>query len=162
MLELEPDLVTLLESDAIILVGTVAADGLPEASRGWGLAVRPEADPPEVRLLMPVASARARENLETTGRIAITVTDVETLRSAQVKGRVARFEPATDADARAHERSFTALTEALQRADGTDPELFRRVKPGALTAVIATLEEVYDQTPGPAAGVRLAPSADAP
>ena len=160
MLELEAEVVTLLESDSIILVGTVAADGLPEASRGWGLTVRTDAEPPEVRLLMPVASTRARENLETTGRIAITVTDVETLRSAQVKGRVARFEAATDADARAHERSFTALTEALQRADGTDPELFRRVKPGSLTAVIATLDEVYDQTPGPAAGARLAPTAE--
>ena len=160
MLELEAEVVTLLESDSIILVGTVAADGLPEASRGWGLTVRTDAERPEVRLLMPVASTRARENLETTGRIAITVTDVETLRSAQVKGRVARFEAATDADARAHERSFTALTEALQRADGTDPELFRRVKPGSLTAVIATLDEVYDQTPGPAAGARLAPTAE--
>ena len=158
MLDLEPDIVTLLESDAVILVGTVAPDGLPEASRGWGLTVRTDAEPPEVRLLMPVASTRARENLEATGRIAITVTDVETLRSAQVKGRVARFEPATDADARAHERSFAALAEAIQRADGTDPALLGNRKPGALTAVVATLEEVYDQTPDPAAGARLAPT----
>jgi hypothetical protein len=158
MLELEPDVVTLLESDAIILVGTVARDGLPEASRGWGLTVRTEAEPPEVRLLMPVVSTRARENLEATGRIAITVTDVETFRSAQVKGRVARFEAATDADSRAHERSFAALSEALQRSDGLPPEHFARVKPGPLTAVLVTLEEVYDQTPGPAAGVRLAPT----
>src|SRR5262245_52961112 len=64
VLELEPDVVTLLESDAIILVGTVAPDGLPEASRGWGLTVRTDAEPPEVRLLMPEASTRARENLE--------------------------------------------------------------------------------------------------
>jgi hypothetical protein len=160
MLELEPDLVTLLESDAIILVGTVAPDGLAEASRGWGLTVRADADPPEIRLLVPVAADRTRENLEATGRIAVTVTDVETLRSAQVKGRVARFEPATAADARAHERSFAALTEALHRSDGTDPALFQNVKPGPLTAVVATLEEVYDQTPGPAAGVRLAPTAE--
>jgi hypothetical protein len=160
MLELEPDVVTLLESDAIILVGTVAADGLAEAARGWGLIVRAQADPPEIRLLLPVASARTRENLEATGRIAVTVTDVATLRSAQVKGRVARFEPATDADARAHERSFAALAEALHRVDGTDPAVFQRMKPGPLTAVVATLEEVYDQTPGPAAGVRLAPTAE--
>jgi len=160
VLELEPDVVTLLESDAVILVGTVAADGLPEASRGWGLTVRTNAEPPEVRLLVPVSSERARENLEATGRIAITVTDVETLRSAQVKGRVARFEPATDADLRAHERSFTALAEAIHRADGTSPSLLHNRKPGALTAVVATLEEVYDQTPGPAAGARLAPTED--
>jgi hypothetical protein len=160
MLELEPDVVTLLESDAIILVGTVAADGLAEASRGWGLIVRADADPPEVRVLVPQESVRARANLEATGRIAITVTDVETLRSAQVKGRVARFEPATAADDRAHERSFAALTEALHRADGTDPVLFQTMEPGPLTAVVATLEEVYDQTPGPAAGVRLAPTAE--
>ena len=160
MLELEPDVVTLLESDAIVLVGTVAPDGLAEASRAWGLTVRADADPPEVRLLLPVASVRTRENLEATGRIAITVTDVETLRSAQVKGRLARFEPATAADARAHERSFVALCDAIQRADGTDPALLLNMKPGPLTAVVATLEEVYDQTPGPAAGVRLAPTAE--
>ena len=103
-MDLEPDVVTLLESDSVILVGTVAPDGLPEASRGWGLTVR------------------------------------------------------TDADARAHERSFAALAEAIQRADGTDPALLGNRKPGALTAVVATLEEVYDQTPGPAAGARLAPT----
>ena len=160
MLELEPDVVTLLESDAIILVGTVAADGLPEASRAWGLTVRTDADPPEIRLLVPEASTRARENLEATGRIAVTATDVETLRSAQVKGRVVRFEPATAADARAHERSFAALSDALHRTDGTDPVLLQNMKPGPLTAVIAIVEEVYDQTPGPAAGVRLAPTPD--
>jgi hypothetical protein len=159
MLELEPDLVTLLESDGVILVGTVAADGLPEASRGWGLTVRTDADPPEIRLLVPAAATRARENLEATGRIAVTVTDVETLRSAQVKGRVTRFEPATAADARAHERSFAALSDALHRVDATDPVLFQKMKPGELTVVVATAEEVYDQTPGPAAGVRLAPTA---
>ena len=109
---------------------------------------------------MPVASARTQENLEATGRIAITVTDVETLRSAQVKGRLARFEPATDADVRAHERSFAALADAIHRVEGTDPALFANRKPGPLTAVIATLDEVYDQTPGPAAGVRLAPTAE--
>ena len=100
MLELEPDLVTLLESDAVISVGTVARDGLPEACRGWGLTVRSGTEPIEVRLLLPIAAVRTRENLEATGRIAATVTDVETLRSAQVKGHVTRFEPATDADAR--------------------------------------------------------------
>lgn len=162
MLELEPDVVTLLESDAVVIVGTVAPDGLPEACRGWGLTVRSGAEPPEVRLLVPVAAARTRENLEVTGRIAVTVTDVETLRSAQVKGRIARFEPATDADARAHERSFAALAEAVHRAEGTDRALFARRKPGPLTAVVATLEEVYDQTPGPAAGVRLAPTPETP
>ena len=37
MLELEPDVVTLLESDAVILVGTVAPDGLPDIRPAVGV-----------------------------------------------------------------------------------------------------------------------------
>jgi hypothetical protein len=157
-MDLEPAVVTHLESDAIILVGTVGSDGLPDADRGWGVTVRTDADPPEIRVLLPVVATRARANLETTGRIAVTVTDVETLRSAQVKGRAIRMEDATDADARVHARSFAALCDTIHRVEGTPRELLNSIAPGPLMAVVATVEEIYDQTPGPAAGVRLAPT----
>jgi hypothetical protein len=158
---LEPDVITLLESDAVIVVGTVDHSGVPEATRGWGLRVLDgTAARARVRVLLPVDSDRTHANLATTGRIAVTVTDVVTLASTQVKGRVTESEPPTPEDAREHERSFAALAAKIHDTDGTPPEILARFRPGPLTAVIATVEEVYDQTPGPVAGTRLAPTAE--
>src|SRR5262249_10850211 len=123
VLELDPGVVTHLESDGIILVGTVGPDGLPDADRGWGVTVRTDAGAPEIRVLLPVVATRARANLESTGRIAVTVTDVETLRSAQVKGRAIRMEDATNSDARMHARSFAALCDTIHRVEGTPRDL---------------------------------------
>jgi predicted pyridoxine 5'-phosphate oxidase superfamily flavin-nucleotide-binding protein len=156
---LEPELIEHLESDATLLVGTVDADGVPDATYGWGFQVLDAcADAPRVRVLVPEAAARTRANLETTGRVAATVTDVVTLASAQVKGRVVGIEPVTAADGRRVTRQFDAVAQKIHETDGTAMEVIGRFRPGPLFAVTLTVEEVYDQTPGPVAGVRLAPT----
>ena len=40
---IEPEIVELLESPCSLIVGTVDADGLPDATRGWGVEVLDEA-----------------------------------------------------------------------------------------------------------------------
>jgi hypothetical protein len=159
VLELDSDVVSHLESVAIVVVGTVAGDGVPEATRGWRVSVDTSAAP-TLRIFLPVSAERTRANLEETGRIAVTVTDPDTYRSTQVKGRAIRQEELTPADEQEGERFFASLAAMLHELQGTDLVAFDRARPGPLYATVATIEEYYDQTPGPAAGVRLAPNAD--
>jgi len=162
---LEPSLVEHLESDGTLLVGTVDADGIPEAAYAWALAVLDPGDsagPPVVRFLVPERATRTRANLATTGRIAATVTDVETLVSAQLKGRVRGVEPSTPADGRACRRRFDAVMANIHEVEGTAIDVLERFRPGPVVAVTMAVEEVYDQTPGPVAGSRLAPTVETP
>jgi Pyridoxamine 5'-phosphate oxidase len=151
VLELDSEVVTLLESDAIVLVGTVDTEGLPDATRGWGVRVI-AGDAPQFRCFLATASDRAQYNLRTTGRIALTVTDAQTLKSVQVKGRAVRMEDCTEDDRAEAARFFDALAAIIEATNGTPYELMTGMHPGPLNAVIATIDECYDQTPGPTAG----------
>jgi predicted pyridoxine 5'-phosphate oxidase superfamily flavin-nucleotide-binding protein len=154
---LEPDVIRLLESsESIDVVGTVDASGVPDATRAWGLRVLD--DRQRVRMLLAAAAGTALANLAATSVVAVTATDVRTLDSVQVKGRAVHTEPATDEDRRDHDAYFAALRLALHEVDGTSSELLDRMRPGPLVAVVASVDAIYDQTPGPAAGSRLAPS----
>jgi hypothetical protein len=102
---------------------------------------------------------RTRANLEATGRIAATVTDVVTLRSAQVKGRVVAFDAPTPADTRRLVRQVDAVLARIAEVDGTPTAILEHFRPGRVFGVTMAVEEVYDQTPGPVAGARLAPTA---
>jgi hypothetical protein len=46
----------------------------------------------------------------------------------------------------------------IHETDGTAMEILERFRPGRVFGITMTVEEVYDQTPGPAAGNRLAPT----
>lgn len=159
---LDPELIEHLESDGTLVVGTVDAAGIPEAAYAWDLQVvdaAPEGDgTPRVRFLVPVLAARTRANLEATGRVAATVTDVVTLRSAQLKGHLVDVDTPSPADERRLARRFDAVMANIHETDGTAMDVLERFRPGRVFGVTMTVEEVYDQTPGPAAGIRLAPT----
>ena len=142
-------LAAFLERGGAMVVGTVAADGAPHASRAWGCSV---VDPSTIRLLLDDSDATLRRHVEDNGRIAMTSADVRTLRSVQLKGRVTAVEPPgpTDLDrcARHNDELFTDILET----DFFPRELTERMVPPAYVVVVVSVEEVYDQTPGPGAG----------
>ena len=144
----------LLESAGSSIVGTVDRDGMPDAARAWGTWVGDGG----VRFLLSASASRSLDNLRGVGLLALTVTEVRTLRSVQVKGRATRVEDATEEDlaatARYSERFFTNVHEA----DGSPIEALQRLLPRAFVAVECTVDAVFDQTPGPSAGLRLAPT----
>lgn len=159
---LDADLIEHLQSDGTLIVGTVDETGIPDAVYGWALEVLDPAagaGPPTVRFLVPERAARTRTNLEATGRVAATVTDVVTLRSAQLKGRVVGFDTPSAADERRCRRRFDAVAARIHADDGTPLEVLANFRPGRVYGVTVSVEEVYDQTPGPVAGTRLAPTA---
>ena len=152
----DADLVEFLESGCSTIVGLVTVDGEPYATRGWGIEVL-RGDPPRLRLLVG-AGPMAAAGWGSGDRFAIAVTgaNVLTLRSVQVKGTAHGLEPTTDED-RARSQAFCeAFFADVQETDDVPRELMQRLVPADLLACTVEVAEVYDQTPGPAAGARLA------
>ena len=146
----------LAERGCALVVGTVAPDGSPYASRGWGLTLTPATAGP-VRLLLDAGDAVTLANLrrEGDGRVAITGADVVTLRSFQLKGRVVAIEDADDADRAKVDRYCDDFFNDIEATDGTPRVLTERLRPAAYVAVTVEVEEAFDQTPGPGAGSRV-------
>src|SRR5262245_30405123 len=86
-----------LHSGCGLLVGTIAGDGLPRASRAWGLSVM-DAGSALVRVLVEDDDPVTMKNIRDNGRIAVTATSVRTHRSIQLKGRVVSTEDPTADD----------------------------------------------------------------
>jgi hypothetical protein len=96
--------------------------------------------------------------MASTGRIAATATDVVTNTSVQAKGHAAGApRPETDEDRRRREHHITEFMRNVHEATGTPYEVLQRVVPGECLVLEIAVEEVFDQTPGPAAGKQLAP-----
>lgn len=151
---IEPEVAELLESPCSLLVGSVSADGVPDATRGWSVVLQ---GPDRVRVLLAANAERTLGHLADGGRMALTATHFVTLVSWQLKGRAARVEPATAVDQIRFDAFCAECVRILHLADGTAEEVVRRLIPPGIVACEMAVEQVYDQTPGPAAGVRIAP-----
>jgi hypothetical protein len=151
---LPDDVVDLLESGCATFLGAVDADGRPVASHTTG--IRVVEDGTRLRVMVNRADRDAIGALEASGVVAVGATDVHTLRSLQVKGRVIGVEPATAEDRIRTDAYIAAFSQAVYETDGIDVELMRQALPRDFVALVTTIEDVFDQTPGPRAGTNLA------
>ncbi len=149
-----PEVTAFVEGGSGLIVGTVANDGAPLANRAWGLTVLDHATG-DVRVLLDAGDLATLANLEATPAIAITATDVRTLRSLQMKGIASTIEPATEADAERSARYCDAFFTDIEEIDRIPRELPARLTPDALVACIIRIRDLFDQTPGPVAGARV-------
>jgi hypothetical protein len=151
---LSPETATLLEGGYALIVGTADAGNLPHASRGWGVTVLSR-EPAEIRLLIDAEDSVAIANLVPDAKIAITGGNVQTLHSIQVKGSVRAVEPGTDNDRARAARYADEFFADVGRVDGTPRELLNRLMARDFVACTVHIVELYDQTPGPAAGASM-------
>jgi hypothetical protein len=145
-----------LESPCSLIVGTVDADGRPDASRAWGVEVL---DDRHVRMLLSTQAEVTRRNVEHGGAIALTATHFFTFESVQLKGHATQVEEATPADRIRFDRYCAGAIRAIAEADGTPEELVARFVTASVYACVVTVEALFDQTPGRSAGTQLAPEA---
>jgi hypothetical protein len=150
VLVIEPDSAELMESPCSLIVGTVDAGGLPDATRGWGARVLDEGT--KVRLLLAANARTTAANLRSTGRIALTATHFLTMRSVQVKGVALAIEDATDADRALFERFWVDCARTIHEIDDAPESTIRRMVPSGVFACVMSVDEIFDQTPGPEAG----------
>ena len=154
---IEDEDVALLVGPSSLIVGTVDETGLPDATKAWGVAVQPDRE--RMRVILSADDGQALANARSTGVFALTATDVHTFVSVQVKGRVESVEPESDADRARREQQIEGFKRAVNETDGTPIELLGRIEPCGFVTVVATIEEAFDQTPGPTAGRRREPAA---
>jgi hypothetical protein len=150
-----PEFVSLLHSGCGLIVGTVSRGGEPRATRAWGLHVT---DPAQgvVRILIDADDGEVVDNLAATGALAITGSDVATLQSVQLKGTVAAMAPLTDDDRRYLRDYCDQFFAAVLAIDGIAGALMEGMVPTELVACEVVVSHMFDQSPGPSAGLAIA------
>lgn len=152
---LDPEIVAFLESGCALIVGTVASDGAPYATRAWGMTITARDDPVTVRLLLDAADEVTLDNVRGRAVIAVTATSVPTLKSRQLKGRVTVVSAATDADRDRAAQYCDEFYGDIYRTEYTPRTLTDRLTPADYVACTVEIDELFDQTPGPRAGRAL-------
>ncbi len=147
---LDPARIEMLTAGSGLIVGCVDPDGTPLAVRAWSAAIVEG----RVRIGMSADDPRAVANVEQRP-VAVTAADVPTLASVQVKGRVVAIEPPTDADLELMAAQSGAFFRAIHETDGYPIEGLRSLLPQTMVMIEIDVSDVYDQSPGPRAGLQL-------
>jgi len=151
---LDPNVVELIHGGVAVGVATRDDDLRPEFARGWGPEV--SADGRSVALCVSAPEgSRMRANLERNGAVAVGFSPPTIARAVQLKGVATRVSEPEVADLERVELHFQSFVAEAERI-GAPAELSQRmfVRTG-LVAVQFSINEVFDQTPGPTAGRRL-------
>jgi hypothetical protein len=133
-----------------MFIGTVDADGMPSCCRAIALSTKDDFD--TVTIYVPAAtSQQTMANVATTRRAAIVCVEPLSHDSLQIKGvtRGVRLAPAEE-KAFVAERleDFAGVLDAI----GLPKRLTRSVAHWPAFAIDVSVEQVFDQTPGPKAG----------
>lgn len=150
---LPPELVEFLESGVSIVVGTRDAHNRPAVQRVVG--VRVGDDLRSFILYVPDATGeRTIANARATQRIAATFCRPVDYRSLQLKGRVTEVRPTREDERENVERYIHGFGGQVEVV-GLPRSLTRRLTYWPNTAVVVAIDDVFIQTPGPAAGNRF-------
>ena len=151
---LDPDVVEFIQGGVAVGVATRDDELRPEFARGWGPEV--SANGRSLRLCVAAPeSSRMRANLERNGAVAVGFSPPTIARAVQMKGVAGAVGEPEAADLERVERHVRSFVAEAGRV-GAPAELSQRmfVRTG-LVAVSFSIDEVFDQTPGPTAGRRL-------
>lgn len=116
------------------------------------------ADRASITIFVPeLTGRRTRANVEAGSKVALTFCRVSDLRTLQVKSRASALRSEPDA-ARITQRYLDALAEAFYGV-GMARAVTQRLRVVPAFAMSVSIDELYDQTPGPSAGERVVPEA---
>ncbi|MDB4936648.1 MAG: hypothetical protein JWP87_3620 [Labilithrix sp.] len=143
------ELGSLLKLGVSVLAATRDANMRPAISRCGGARVGNDGLV-RVAIALP-EGARTLANLESTGVIALTAVLPTTYRTLQVKGREARRVewPELDQIVISHRAAFVEEVLAIGLARENAPVMWST----RFVAIAFTPDEIFDQTPGPSAGL---------
>lgn len=143
-----------VEGGISVIVGTADADKIPTCCRGIALTTKDNFE--TVTVYVPAATAQEMiANIATTRRVAISASEPLSHGSIQIKGvsRGVRLAPPSDEElVRTRLHQFADVLSEL----GLPRRVTHRIAHWPAFAIEVSVEEVYDQTPGPKAGAPLA------
>jgi len=142
-----------LDAGVAMLGASADEDHRPEAFRVWGATLDTEG---RLRALVSSDAGRTMAGMAHGTRISFSFTDITTFRSVQAKGSAIGPAGAPGPDdlrvLRRYDERFTAKLREIGHPD----RLGDRIRPGAVFVVSVEIDDLYDQTPGPHAGARVA------
>ncbi len=147
---IDSDLKQFVESDLSVVVGTRDAELAPEITRGWGPMVMPEGDSLTV-FVDRAAGTRTVANLRDNALMSITLTHPMSHKAVQFKGRCVEIGDPVAADWPHIERHREAFTQVLGQM-GYTREFTRRLWSLQVVKLRLSIQQAFDQTPGPEAG----------
>jgi len=151
---LDPAVVEFIHGGVAVGVATRDDDLRPEFARAWGPEVSADGRSLTLCVVAPEGS-QMRANLERNGALAVGFSPPTIARAVQVKGVASQVGEPEAGDLERVERHVRLFVAEAERI-GAPPELSRRMFVGTgLVAVGFSIDEVFDQTPGPTAGRRL-------
>jgi hypothetical protein len=137
-----------------VIVGTVDADGIPTCCRGIAIASKDDFD--TVTVYVPSATAQETvANVATTRRVAISCSHPLSHESVQIKGLTRGVRLAPAADEQFVQSSLDEFGEVLEQI-GLPLRVTRSVAHWPAFAIDVSVEQVFNQTPGPKAGQAIA------
>ncbi|HEX7153933.1 MAG TPA: pyridoxamine 5'-phosphate oxidase family protein [Thermoanaerobaculia bacterium] len=136
-----------------VLVGTVDADGVPACCRGVALIPK---DDDTVTVYLPVATAQETvANVATTRRLAVCISHPIDHTTTQLKGVTRGVRIAGEHERELVTRSLEKFADILDEI-GLPRRITRSVTHWPAFAIDMSVEETFDQTPGPKAGNPIA------
>jgi hypothetical protein len=142
-----------LEPGLSILVGSADARGVPVCCRGTTLTS--DDDLATVTVYVPLATSQETiANVASTRRIAVAATHAIDHCSTQLKGVTTSVRLAREDEKELVTSGVDRFGDILNEI-GVPKRLMRTLTPWPAFAIEVRVEEIYDQTPGPNAGVRL-------
>ena len=142
------------------VAATRTRDLMPHGHRVSGWRVGDEGR--TLTLLIAEPLTHLVESLEDNGQLAVTVEEIPSHETYQIKGRYLRRRPLEPEDLNVVERVRDRFVRGLQPLYPDMPvALMQAFIHPAFLAVEFEVREVYVQTPGPGAGARLVPPAEA-
>ena len=150
---LPDELVTFVQGGLSLLAATCSADLVPECQRIAGVRVWPCAC--KVTVMLPKATGEIMvANLRANGRLAVTLSQIQTHRALQMKGTVFGIRDADETDHELIERYAAGLRASLAWV-GVPEGVTRGLSLWPAWAVDMEIQQVFAQTPGPVAGVKM-------
>jgi hypothetical protein len=145
--------VTFLQGGLSLLVGTCSSDLKPDCVRAVGVRVHPGAC--RLTVLVPAATAvTSIANLRANPRLAVTLSEIPSHRTMQVKGAVLEIRDGSEDD-RALATRYRAMFSDVLAFVGEPYDITQRLTIWPCHAIDVEIAVVYAQTPGPSAGVKL-------
>ena len=150
MASLDPALVEFLSSGVVL--GCASRDARLVPRSVWPVGLRVESGGEEVTVFLPVATAGGvLADLKDNRRIALVATGPVDHRAVQIKGQVLDVRPASDEERSQIDRHRACLARTLEPL-GVPRHVLLRIDHWPAHAVRFRVEQLFVQTPGPAAG----------
>lgn len=149
----DPRLQEWLQPGASVIVATADAEGVPAACRGVAIAAGRE--PGTLILYLSATTAHeALANIATTRRVAVAASHPLSHRTVQIKGVTRGVKLAPASDEPFVRQRWDALAGVLDEI-GLPRRILLGIAHWPAFAVEMSIEQIFDQTPGPNAGAPL-------